>query len=243
MSDTPNPEMTPEDADIAQAAEYTLRLMTPEEERSFEARLASDRALEKNVAEWVFHFAPLSQEYAPKKAPKSVKTRLMVDLFGAPEKQPLLARLWPWKALTGIATACALVLGAMVLLQSQPQPQPGGGSPSEARPLFVSDITATDNSVQALAVYDSATGEMRVTRTAGAPASGRDFELWAIIGDASPRSLGVLNDDGTGSLVVSQDLLPQIGGAVLAISDEPDGGSPFAAPSGDVLATGEMREL
>jgi len=41
---------------------------------------------------------------------------------------------------------------------------------------------------------------------------------------------------------VPDDLRRRVAGAVLAISDEPEGGSPTGAPTGDVLAVGPVQE-
>ena len=229
--------LTPEEEDRVQAAEYTLRLMSSDEERAFEARMAEDRALESDVAEWVAHFSELADEFAPVVPPKALKARITTDLFGAPDAPTSLwSRLGLWQGFSLAATAAAAVMAVMLLTQTAPEaPAPG--------PLFVSEIVAEDDSLRVLAVYDGATGGLRVTRTAGAPAEGRDFELWAIVGDNAPRSLGVLTDDGTGNILLPEDLQGAVGGMVLAISDEPDGGSTTGAPTGAVLAVGHVTDI
>lgn len=237
MTDSPDTPLTPEEENRVLAAEYTLRLMTADEERSFEARLAQDRALERDVAEWVAHFSDLAEEFAPVAPPKALKARLTNDLFGAPDKPASLwGRLGLWQGFSLVATAAAAVMAVMLVTQTAPEAPASG-------PLFVSEIAAEDDSLRVLAVYDGSTGGLRVTRTAGEPATGRDFELWAIVGDNPPRSLGVLTDDGTGNILLPEDLQGTVGGMVLAISDEPDGGSPTGAPTGAVLAVGEVTDI
>jgi anti-sigma-K factor RskA len=61
--------------------------------------------------------------------------------------------------------------------------------------------------------------------------------LWLIAGNNAPVSLGVLPDAGAVTLMVAEALAVQLAGGTLAISDEPDGGSPTGAPTGAVLAT------
>jgi anti-sigma-K factor RskA len=95
--------------------------------------------------------------------------------------------------------------------------------------------------LRVLAVYDGASDRLRITRTAGRPADGRAHELWAIAGDNAPVSLGVMPADGSGAVTLPQGLAPQ--GLVLAISDEPPGGSPTGQPTGAVLAVGEVVSL
>ncbi len=229
--------LTPEEENRVLAAEYTLRLMTSEEERAFELRLAEDRALERDVADWVAHFADLADEYMPVVPPKALKARLTTDLFGATDKSTSLwSRLGLWQGFSLAATAAAAVMAVMLITQPAPQVPTSG-------PLFVSEIAAEDDSLRVLAVYDGATGGLRLTATAGQAETGRDFELWAIVGDNPPRSLGVLTDDGTGNILLPDDLQGAVGGMVLAISDEPDGGSTTGAPTGAVLAVGQVTDL
>jgi anti-sigma-K factor RskA len=66
--------------------------------------------------------------------------------------------------------------------------------------------------------------------------------LWLIAGGNAPVSLGVLPDSGIVALAFPVDLKDQLRGATLAISDEPDGGSPTGQPTGAVLATGVVSD-
>lgn len=93
------------------------------------------------------------------------------------------------------------------------------------------------------ATYDEATGRLFVEREAGAAASGRDLELWLIARDDAPVSLGVLPDEERGVLPVPDTLRDRFAGSAIAISDEPEGGSPTGAPTGDILAVGQVRDL
>ncbi|SFR39757.1 anti-sigma factor [Litoreibacter janthinus] len=230
-------DLTPEEESRALAAEYVLRLMSPEDERAFESRLAEDRDLENDVAEWVAHFEPLADEFASVAPPKALKARLTADLFGAPEKPASIwARLGLWQGISLTATAAAAVMAVMLVIQPVPEVPTAGQ-------MFVSEIAAEDDSLRVLAVYDSATGDLRLTRTAGQAAGGRDFELWAIVGDNAPVSLGVLTDDESSEIELPEALRASLGEAVLAISDEPDGGSTTGAPTGAVLAVGQVSEV
>ena len=227
-------QLTPEDENRVAAAEYTLRLMDADEERRFEARLSEDQALKQDVAEWVAHFAPLADEYAPVKPPAAVKARLTANLFGAPDvPASIWSRLGFWRGLSFAATAAAAVLAVVLVTQPAPEAPVSG-------PFYLSEIASEDDSLRVLAMFDGATGGMRVTRTAGEAVAGRDFELWAIVGDSAPVSLGVLTDGGVDTIAIPASLQGAFGGVVLAISDEPDGGSPTGAPTGAVLAVGQV---
>lgn len=236
-----HPELT--DEDRALAAEYALRLLPPEEEAAFEARMLDDRRLEGLVAEAVNQFAPLSDEIAEEAPSPAVKKALLSDLFGeAPAPASLWDRLGLWRATSFAATAAAAVMAVMLLTQQGPSPAPQLPAP-ERGALFVSEIAAEDNSLRVLAVYDAATGAMQINRTAGGPATDRALELWAIAGDNAPVSLGVLPADQKGRLALPESLRGDVANLVLAISDEPPGGSPTGAPTGTVLAVGQVTDI
>ena len=133
-----------------------------------------------------------------------------------------------------IAALALIALLAVQLVQPVDVPS--------SEPGYVADIAADDNSLRLLAVYDPAGATLRITRTAGAALDGRVLELWAIQGDAAPVSLGVLPEDGTASIALPEPYR-SANGLVLAVSDEPPGGSPTGAPTGAVLAIGQTHEL
>ena len=56
-------------------------------------------------------------------------------------------------------------------------------------------------------------------------------------------SLGVLPEDAVATLTVPAELRAEIAGGLLAISDEPPGGSPTGVATGDILAIGEITAL
>ena len=58
-----------------------------------------------------------------------------------------------------------------------------------------------------------------------------------------PDSLGVLPQDAASRITLPEALRGKLVGSVLAISDEPEGGSPTGAPTGAVLATGELTRV
>ena len=107
----------------------------------------------------------------------------------------------------------------------------------------MAQVAGEANTVKLVAYYDEAKGELRLNRTEGAAATGRSFELWLIAGQDAPVSLGVLPTANTTRLVVPVNIRAKFKGGVLAISDEPAGGSPTGAPTGAVLATGQLASI
>ncbi|KKK92899.1 hypothetical protein LCGC14_2698290, partial [marine sediment metagenome] len=59
----------------------------------------------------------------------------------------------------------------------------------------------------------------------------------------APVSLGVLPDSKTMRIPIPPLWRDQTAQMTLAISDEPVGGSPTGAPTGDILAVGAMANL
>ena len=72
---------------------------------------------------------------------------------------------------------------------------------------------------------------------------GRALELWLIEGQGAVVSLGLLPDAREGEMIIGTALRARMSGAVLAVSDEPAGGSPTGAPTGAVLATGAVSDV
>ena len=234
MTDTPPPDR---DDDSLLAAEYVLRLLSPEEKRAFEARFAAEPALLTEIDAWSERLAGMNAEFAEETPRAAVKDALMARLFGDPAPAPSLwQRLGLWQ---GLSFASLLLAGffAWQHLQTGPQEVPGRG------PLYVSEIAAEDQSLRVLAIYDSDAGELQINRTAGQAASGRALELWAIAEGNAPVSLGVLPDTQTAGVLLPEEFRAGIASLTLAISDEPPGGSPTGQPTGAVLAVGTVTEL
>lgn len=228
-----SPERDMDEHDDLLAAEYALGTLPHAERAAFEARMAGDAGLRARVARWESHFSPLADGIEPVAPPDSVLDAVEGRLFGAPARP---AGWWDsirlWRALA-IASLTAIV--ALTIIYSQlilpPAPQP----------TFVTEMSGETSDLRILALYDAGTGTLRLHRTAGTPASGRAFQLWIIAGDGAPVSLGVLPANAGSTHNVPGAVRPLFfETAVLAVSDEPAGGSPTGQPTGAVLATGAV---
>ena len=231
----------PED-DRALAGEYVLGLLEPAQAQAFEARMSRDPALRALVAEWAEGLVPLADggEVPP---PGTTWLNIEQTLFGNEAKSvPFWRKLGIGQAVFGAIAAAGLafVVVNSGLLQS-------GAPLSTTAPAMRADlgaqIAAQDASLVVAALYDSSSGEMRLNRVAGEMPSARAREIWVIAAEAAPRSLGLLETSGVTVIRVPEELRAQMAGAVLAISDEPLGGSPTGAPTGAVLATGPVSAL
>lgn len=227
MSDAPD-----HDDDRALTGEYVLGLLPEDERAAFEARLEAEPDLRAMVRAWSEDLVHLSDAVAPVAPPAHVLGRIERDLFGAHERQGVGRWLRGW-AFGGLAVAglvLALLLGTDVLQQSPQMP---------GDPAYVAEIAGEDRSLVLSAAYDAQAGQLHIRRDVGQARPGRSLELWLIEGGHAPVSLGVLSGQHA---VVTLDETQRavLNGAVLAVSDEPIGGSPTGAPTGDVLGTGEI---
>lgn len=217
----------PED-DSALAAEYVLGLLAADETRDFERRLMSERALQDLVEAWQIHFAGLADDIPETAPPPRVWKAVESRLFG--EKQPLWRRLGLGQAVFGAALAALVAFAAL---------QMGWLTPETSAPYQAALSSETGGEVARIAL-DPETGRVAAELTALFPDPGRARELWLIQGENAPVSLGLLEPGQVVSLSVPDALRPALDGAILAISDEPTGGSPTGQPTGTVLATGQI---
>jgi anti-sigma-K factor RskA len=224
-----------EDDDNVLAAEYALGVMRGAERNAFAARIAAEPALAAKLREWDEHFVQFADGIGPVAPPSALQANLQTRLFGKAEAAPSF-----WNSLTlwrGLAFASFAALLALSTYNAQMTVEPPAGA------ALVAQVAGEANAVTLAAYYDEAKGELRLNRVAGDPASGRSFELWLIAGQDAPVSLGVLPADNTTRVVVPDALRAKFKDGVLAISDEPLGGSTTGAPTGAVLATGKLTVI
>lgn len=240
-----NSDIPPEDS--ARVAEYALGLMAPDDARAFAARLSSEPALAEELVAWERHLAGLAEEEVdPVPPPPALEDRIERALFGRAR-----TRVWSplaiWRGLAVAGLAGTLALGAVVLLRGVPEVGPPSEAPGSALSgallAELAPVAPGDDAARFIALYDAQQATLRIRRVAGAPVPGRARELWLIGEEAAPVSLGLLADAESTAIGVPDALRARLADAVLAVSDEPPGGSPTGAPTGAVLAAGAVLEF
>ena len=235
------------------AGELALGVLPPEAEAAAWDRARTDAAFADDVAWWQGALGTLSADLDPIEPPVGAKAKVMAATETQPE--PKEAPLSPpppprasgrmWQA---IAAALALVsLVELGLLLTRPEPEVvvrevQGATPPE--PL-VAALVPSDAVPPIIVSLDVPQGILSVDPS-GLEAGDRAVQLWLLPpGGGAPVSLGLLapNTDNTVEVPVAlagvdPDLLPS-----LAISLEPQGGSPTGAPTGPVVASGQVRAL
>jgi anti-sigma-K factor RskA len=227
--------------DEAVAAEYVLGALGVDERQAVARRIENDAAFAQLVDRWEVTLAPMANAYAPIEPPASVKQALDRRLFATTAAATVeTAGLWQslafWRGLT-VAAFAALALWVAVPLLAPPPPV-------EPAQRLVASLAPQQSDVHYFVVYDAATKDIGLSHVTGERAADRDFELWVIEGDQPPKSVGVIPSGTSVHLAVTQDLERKIAsGAVFAISVEPKGGSPTGAPTGPVVAAGDLRDI
>lgn len=238
-----------EDDDL-RCAEYALGVLDAHERAALEADVSRDGALQRALDAWQHRLAPLAEDLRAIEPPARVWTRIRRDLgFMSPQPESADAarkRWWDslslWRWLTMGASAAALVLlGVNFVLNRQPPQAPT--TVAVASEYMVATIARKDG-----VAHWTATIDVRRARMVVVPAvllsmpANRTTELWLILPNAKPVSLGVFPSDKPVMMTLPPEIMAQMSAqAVLAVSDEPSGGSPTGAPTGPVLATGTMH--
>ncbi len=223
---------TPRDEDDLQAAEYALGVAEDDALDAARTRARFDAAFAQRVAGWQERFVVLAMGIDPVSPPKRLKRAILAAVFPK-VRVPLMQRLWVWQ---GIALA-AVVLAAYLatpLLQPAPDTVP--------RDVYATYMAGDVDDLELIAVVDT-TGDIALRRVSGEAPAGRVLQLWAVLPDSAPISLGVLPPDETTRVRLPQALLDQIGTMTLAVSDEPPGGAPAGAPTGAIRAAGAINAL
>lgn len=214
MTDTP---LTQDEADDALAAEYVLGVLDLAERTAAEARIRKDPGFAARVAEWEARLSDLNDDYAETPAP-DLLPRIEARLFPT---APRPGRLSVGRWLSGVMAAALLVAVSIAILVPP-------------RPALVATLATADNRL----VYEvrSFGDTLRITRVAGVPAvAGQVHELWVIAPGAAPVSLGLLQEE-----VLVVDYPGPLPGWRMAVSVEPEGGSPTGAPTGPVILLAEV---
>lgn len=241
MSATPDPH--PRDAE---AAEYVIGTLPLAEREAFERDLAADPGLLAAVRAWEERLVPLADSLPAVEPPAALRDRLLraVSASGlaadpAADAVPFLAaaaelrRLRRSRAIWQGATAAVTALAAALALYiAVPRPLP------EA-PGLVAVVNRSGELPALIVRVDPRAGTVQVRELAAEIPAGRSLELWSIVAGGTPRSLGVLAPGPTRAAVPAEDR-PRLGGATIAVTVEPSGGSPTGGPTGPIVYSGRL---
>lgn len=214
----------------ALAADYAIGLMPPTARKRFEHLLQDDAPLRAELARWNTHLSqltePLLEQPVPDHVWQAIVARIEPQTLHVPARRPF----WSWVRLS--ALACSLLIALTVgLLYNRDSVQ--------YKATLLSGTAQPGLSIEAHSDYLN----VRPLELAAVD-GGRSLELWAIPVEGKPVSLGLIPRDGDGRIVLSQSQQQLIRiPVVLAVSLEPQGGSPTGQPTGPVLYQGPLAAL
>ncbi len=232
--------MTDRDDIGALAGEYVLGTLDAQERAAVEQQRLQDADLDRAIREWQRRLAPLDSIARPVDPSSGLFARIERRIGKSePVSAQVIAlkgRLTFWRRTAAVTSAMAASLLALVLVREM--------TPPPKQRNLVAVLQKDAQSPAFLVSVDVDNKLMTVRPVAAQHQAGKSFELW-IIHDSlgKPRSLGVVDDP---SVIRPAQLAAYdksvIESATLAISLEPEGGSPTGDPTGPVLYAGKMIE-
>lgn len=257
-------ELDPPGDDL-QAAEYVLGVLDTDARRAAQSRIEAEPAFAGLVAEWEQRFASLIAQIDPADVPAHIWPRLRTRLGWSPMeggRDGLMQSVGFWRGATAAALATAAVLAIVALVRPpMPGPQPGPEpivttpTPAEPTPAEPAPASEQPKPVVVLARDDGQPGWLAAVDAAGgaitmvpipspAQPDGRVGELWLIPAGGAPQSLGFVSSERAHTVDVPDTLRSQlVAGATLAITLEPEAGIPHAAPTGPIVAKGNIQVI
>jgi anti-sigma-K factor RskA len=223
------------------AAEYVLGTLPADERARFVERMRNDRNLRAEVSRLQARLSPLD-DLAPPATPRpevwaNIERLTLRDAASVPGESAasnviaLRRRVNVWRGSTFIAGALAAGLAAIVVLdRTAVAPVVEGGR-------YVAVVDSDGHEPALIAEVDTAAGIIRVRSLKAETPQGKSLELWHVEEGKQPRSLGVLKA-GLDAQSIKDTAGPVNG--LLAVSVEPEGGSPSGAPTGPIVYTGRL---
>lgn len=236
------------DEDENAAAEYVLGTLPADERARFVRRLATDNSLRAVVRSWQMRLAPLDDAVAAEAPPAAVWQAIeratgtdaaiipLYDARAAGNITRLERRLAAWRSAAFVTGALAAGLAAFAVFDRL--------SPPEVAPTgrYVAVVDSGGHEPALIAEVDTETGIIRVRSFAAQAPAGHSLELWHVGDDGKPRSLGVLQAGGEAQTIQDAVARGPVSG-IIAVSVEPEGGSPTGQPTGEVVYTGQLVPL
>lgn len=214
----------------ALAADYAIGLMPAAARRRFEQLLLDDAELRVELATWQESLTslnePLMEVPVPDRVWTAINARIEPQKLHMPAKRPF----WNWLRVT-VAVCSLLVAVTLGILYNRDSTQ-----------YSATLLSASAQPALRIKAHDDYLQIEPLTLAAVDPK--HSLELWAIPADGKPVSLGVIPAGGKGRVALSDEQHALLGKPIaLAVSLEPEGGSPTGQPTGPVLYQGALAGL
>jgi anti-sigma-K factor RskA len=228
------------------AAEYVLGTLDAAGRADFERRLAADEEAKRAVQQWSVRLSPLAGAVEGSAPPASLWDKIerqMQEQGSAAAGRPLHASpsndnlaedlrrtATNWRRAFIAASALAASLALVAVYQEIPaRKQPRG--------LYIASVNREGGRPALIVTADPASKTAYAVPVSVEIPAGRSLELWFIGTDGKPKSMGLIKTQ------MERFALPagvQIEKASLAVSIEPEGGSPKDQPTGPVVYSGQL---
>lgn len=226
----------PEDDELL-AAELAFGLIDGEERQVAESRIGRDAPFTRAHARWQAYAAAMFADRGEAPRPSvwsAIEARLPANDV-APSASAKSLRWWQMGTLA--ASAAAVVLGVVSM---QKPATVFVHVPVAQAPTAPMVAVLTGKKGLVTVSFDPASGRM-VSAASGLDIGDHSPELWVIPADGKPRSMGLMNASAPGwGKVPTMASSVMAAGVTIAVSLEPDGGSPTGQPTGPVILTGKM---
>jgi anti-sigma-K factor RskA len=227
------------DGDHLLVGEFALGLLDAEERERLARRIAAEPALKAELRMWHTRLAALDTDFVEEAPPRVILARLEARLFPVARAPGIWNSLAVWRSLAagGFAVA-AIAIGLNIMQPQQIDPQ------QFAVQLVAALQSQEGSGVEFVALYDAATGSVRLTSLSGEVAPDRDLELWYIKGDDPAVSMGVIPVGQRTEIALDEATKAKFAeGTVLALTLEQKGGSPTGVAQGPIVAVGAATEI
>ena len=212
------------------AARYVSGALRGGARRRFEQLMTANASLRRTVHEWEDQLYPIVHALPPIAPPKRVWRRIRERLHPHGASRWGWHGVYLWRALSG-ALALAIIAGvALYPMQVE----------EAARHRMVAVLQNTTGAMLVIRADGNDAVHIRTLQNLGSVAGDRALELWAIAPGGSPQSLGLVAADGTTVLERPAGLTAS---HLLAITLEPQGGSPTGQPSSAPIMSGTLLEI
>ena len=217
------------------AAELALGLLDGDERAAALRRVLAEPAFARDVERWREHFSALFSGIGAVEPRAEVAEQVMARLDG-PARTARQPGYWRPLALASSLAAASLL--AVVVTQPTPRPAPPVVVAQAPVPM-VAAFMIEGQKAPLVARYDATQGTLSMPGPMPIPA-GKSAQLWAIVGEAPPKPLGLFHEAGARVEAEARMATPMPEGATFAISLEPLGGSPTGLPTGPVVGSATL---
>lgn len=242
----------PLDERDALAAELALGVLADEARVEALALAANDAVFAAAVAAWHERLAPLLDEIAAIEPGPALWARINAALGAGGDRAGNVVSfersLKRWKGIAATMTGIAAALLVVVALPRPVPIAPASGAPSPRTAQQGSTMTtaiAADGGAKSFLIsWSPGDRSLMVLPAAVAPVAHHSHQLWLIPEGGKPISLGVISAGHAARFVMTKALATKmIGSATLAVSAEPEGGSPTGQPTGPVIGSGKLTTV